>query len=162
MTVCGTLLAKTENGNELALQVTTAKGAEQKQLCANAVGNPYFFRYLQIREIQKGSTNGMECVRFSTQEPSSDLYVSFTVTKPDSLAKAAELKVGDAMAVTGRVRRIDPAAQSIVLEPVIVRYKDRLAPTPGKELLPDVDPNARYATETSSGQESVVRGKDRK
>jgi hypothetical protein len=59
-----------------------------------------------------------------------------------SLAKLQEnppTGVGDGVAVRGVIESIDPKKKIIVLNPVIVNYKDRLAPKVGKEMLSEVD-----------------------
>jgi hypothetical protein len=64
------------------------------------------------------------------------------------------------VAVSGRIKSIGVETNGIVLDPVVVRYKDRLEPKSGKELLPEVDPSARIGTDTSSGQEVIRLKKD--
>ena len=148
------LAGRQRNGNELALEYATAKGSQKKEMADEAVGQLYFFRYLKIGTIRKGRTDAGPFIAMDTVEPSSDMHVSFTVTKPVSLEKAQPLKTNDAVAVSGRLKSLDKD-NTIVLDPVIVRYKDKHAPAAGKELLPEVDPNARIGTDTSSGREEV-------
>jgi len=93
----------------------------------------------------------------NTVEPSSEMRVDFTVRKRVSLEKAKTLEKGNAVAVTGRVKSISAQKNQIVLDPVIVRYKDRLSPKAGRELLYEVDPNARRGTDTTSGKEVIIR-----
>lgn len=151
MAVWGTLtghsvLGKTANGNELALYLTEAKtDAERKALLTEALGRPHFFRYLRVLTLQEGETNGYPYVFLSMNEPSSRMTVQCTVRKTFSLAKLKEepvTKVGDAVALTGVVASVDVAKKLITLNPVIVRYKDLLAPKPGKELLAERDSSA--------------------
>ena len=137
---------KTGNGNEFALYLTEAKtGAEQKTLIAEALGKQHFFRYLKVVTMQEGETNGFPFVFLSMKEPSSQMTVWCTVMKSLSLQKLQEeppTKVGDCVAITGVVAITDMTKKLIVLNPVIVRYKDLPAPKPGKELLAERDSSA--------------------
>ena len=92
-----------------------------------------------------------------TSEPSSDLIVEFTLVQPASLAAADQLKVGDAIAVLGRVQTINRRTRRIALAQTVFRYKDRPLPKLGKELLLEINPKARRGTDTSSGKEEVLR-----
>ena len=96
----------------------------------------------------------------STVEPSSDMIVDFTVKKKVSLRKADPVQTNEAIAVTGRVKLMDEKGNRILLEPVIVRHKDRLSPKVGIELLYEVDPAARKGSDTSTGKE-VIKYRDR-
>lgn len=149
------LAGRQKNGNELALEYSTAKANRKQDISKEAVGQLYFFRYLRIDKITRGETRTGPFMAMDTVEPSSDMYVSFTVTKPVSLRTAGPLKTNDAVAVSGRLKSLDDKKNRLVLDPVIVRYKDKHAPAAGKELLPEVDPNARIGTDTSSGKEKV-------
>ena len=148
-----------DNGNKLALEYSTASADRKQEIGKDAAGKVYFFRYLRIAGIEKGERDGQRYVRLRTLEPSSDLEVVFTVEKAASLEKVEPLKENDAVAVSGRVKSIGVETNGIVLGSVIVRYKDRLQPKAGKELLPEVDPSARMGTDTSSGQEVIKSGK---
>ena len=144
LAVAGTsAFAKTANGNELALYLTEAKtDAERKALLDEALGQQHFFRYLRVVMLDAGETNGYPYVFLSMTEPSSQMTVQCKVLKSLSLAKLKEnpvTKVGDAVALTGVVAGVDLAKKLITLNPVIVRYKDLLAPKPGKELLAERD-----------------------
>ena len=138
--------AAVPNGNEFALELVEARNAtELKELIAERKGKQHFFRYLEVLEIKKGNNNGAPVIGLKTREPSSDMIVKFLVQKSISLSKlleSPETAVGDAVAVTGVVERIDPEKKEIVLNPVIVRYKDRLTPKVGKEMLSEVDSSA--------------------
>ena len=144
-----------KNGNELALEYATAKESQKEDISKEAVGQLYFFRYLRIEKIKKGKTKTGPFIAMDTVEPSSDMHVLFTVNKSVSLQKAGPLKTNDAVAVSGRLKNLDKDYNRIVLDPVIVRYKDKHSPAAGKELLPEVDPKARIGTDTSSGKEKV-------
>ena len=136
----------TPNGNELALYLTEAKTtAEQRALINDALGKQHFFRYLRVVTKQEGETNGYPFVFLAMKEPSSQLTVWCTVMKTISLEKLQEepvTKVGDCVALTGVVAIVDLNKKLIVLNPVIVRYKDLPAPKPGKELLAERDSSA--------------------
>ena len=138
--------AKTSNGNDFALFLSEAKTTvERKELIDDAVGRPHYFRYLQIMTMEEGNTNNRPYVAIVAMEPSSTMKVTFTVTKPASLAKLKDEPaslVADAIAVTGRIVSADPDKKCIELRPVIVRHKDRQAPKIGKELFYELDPNA--------------------
>jgi len=127
------------SGNEFALYYTEAKTQPvRKQVLDDALGKQHFFRFLRIISLHEGETNGYPFVALTTVEPSSQMTVSFTAVKSMSLAvlkDAPVSAVGDALAVTGVVKSVDPARRLIELGPVIVRYKDRLAPKIGKEML---------------------------
>ena len=154
--------AAVDSGNTLALEYLSAERAQKSGIRKDATGKIFFFRYLRIVDLEKGETGGLPYIRMSTVEPSSDMVVDFVITKKVSLKKAASLKKGEAVAVLGRIKSIGKKPNRIVLDPVIVKYKDRLAPKIGKELLCEVDPDARYATFTDEAGELVeLKGKHR-
>lgn len=136
--VANLAFATTPSGNEFALYLKEAKTpAARKTMLDEAVGKQHFFRFLRIVEMEEGESNGYPFIAVTTAEPSSGMAVKFKVVKSLSLAKLKEApasKVDDAVAVTGVIQSADPAKRVIVLEPVIVRYKDRLAPKTGKEM----------------------------
>lgn len=142
----GSALGKTPNGNDLALYLTEAKTDQaRKALVDEAMGKQHFFRYLRIETLQEGETNGYPYIYLSMNEPSSYTTVQCTVRKSVSLAKLLEdpvTKVGDCVALTGVVAGIDVEKRLILLNPVIVRYKDIPAPKVGKELLAERDSSA--------------------
>ncbi|MEI8351290.1 MAG: hypothetical protein WCG36_03150 [bacterium] len=127
------------NGNEFALSLAEAKTPQVRtQVLDGALGRAHFFRYLRVMSCREGETNGYPFVDLTTLEPSSGMTVGFTVVKSMSLAVLKEdpaTRVGDALAVTGKVGSADPVKRLIRLDPVIVRYKDRLAPKDGQELV---------------------------
>ncbi|MEI7945394.1 MAG: hypothetical protein WCJ02_01795 [bacterium] len=134
------------NGNEYALRLVEAKTpAERKAVLAEGVGKNHFFRYLQVLELTKSDNNGAPVIFLKTREPSSGMQVSFLVQKSISLSillKDPVTKVGDAVAAVGVMERVDPVKKEIVLNPVILRYKDLLAPKVGKEMLSERDSSA--------------------
>lgn len=127
------------NGNEFALNLSEAKTPfALKEILDESLGKQHFFRYLRIVSMKEGETNGCPCIDVETVEPSSKMTVSFLVVKSISLSVVKEepvSKVGDALAVTGRVKSADPQKRLIMVSPVIVRYKDRLSPKYGKEMM---------------------------
>jgi hypothetical protein len=126
------------SGNELALYLSEARTpAAQKTILTEALGKQHFFRYLRILELERGESEGFPFVAMTTTEPSSGMLVKFRVVKSLSLATLLEdpvSKTNDAIAVTGVVESLDPAKRLLVLNPVIVRYKDRAVPKTGKEM----------------------------
>lgn len=151
-------LGKTQNGNEFSLNLALAKTpAALKQVVDEAVGKEHFFRYLHIMSLEEGEEAGSPFVNVSTYEPGSRWTVVFKVVKSLSLAVLKEdppSVVGDAIAVTGVVRSVNPASRQIVLSPVIVRYKDRMDPKAGKELLHERDSSGVVYSFTG-GKEAV-------
>lgn len=145
------------SGNDLALAFSTAEEADRPEIEKEALNRLYFFRYLRIAELEKGEeAGGAPYIRMQTVEPSSDMLVEFTVRKSVSLRKAQPLTEGDCVAVTGRVQELEAGENRIRLDPVIVRYKDRPAPTRGQERLYEIDPDARKGSDTSTGKEIIV------
>ena len=157
--------AATSNGNEFALAVSEAKTpAQRKTVFDSASGRPHFFRYLQIMDMQSVTQEGREAFQITAFEPSSYLDVAFTVSMPVSMSllKADPAsKVGDAIAVTGKVVGLDPAKNTIQLTEPIVRHKDRLAPKPGKELLSEVNPGATFYSYTEGPRPIKLEARDR-
>lgn len=147
-----TLRAETSNGNDFALYFTEAAGTpRQQQLLEETKGSLLFFRYLQIMELEDLSASGGSGIRIVAFEPASYMDVKFTVTKPVSLSLLRQEPAsqrGDALALTGRLLNASAADHSISLESVIVKYKDRLSPARGKELLSEVDPGAVFYSYT--------------
>jgi len=161
----GSLKAATSNGNEFALALSEAKTpAARQSVVAGAVGRPHFFRYLQIIEMQQSADGGRAGYKISAFEPSSYMDVVFTVTMPVSLAllKADPAsKVGDAIAVTGKVLGIDAEKNAILLDEPIVRHKDRLSPKVGVELLSEVNPGATFYSYTEGPRPVKLEARDR-
>lgn len=161
----GPLKAATSNGNEFALALTEAKSpAARTSVLAGAAGRPHFFRYLQIIEMQQIMEGGSEAFRIAAFEPSSYMDVVFTVSMPVSLAilKAEPVtKIGDAIAVTGKVSGLDSNKNAILLTEPIVRQKDRLSPKIGTELLSEVNPGATFYSYTEGPRPIKLEARDR-
>lgn len=164
MLVSQTAPAITDSGNTLALDIVSAKTpAEKSAIIKNAIGVLYYFRYLKITEMNDTMTNGNRVVYISAVEPSSDMVVSFAVIKPVSLKTLdndPKSKIGSCIGATGRIESIGKKApNTIVINPVIVNHKDKDRPVRGKELLYEIDPNARMGTDTSSGKSIKIPAK---
>jgi hypothetical protein len=157
--------AATSNGNDFALAIVEAKNpAARKAVVDDAQGRPHFFRYLQIMELESVTEEGRAGVRITAFEPASYLDVKFTVAMPVSLSLLQSdpvSKVGDAIAVTGRVVGIEPGRNAILLESPIVRHKDRLSPKVGKELLGEVNPGATFYSYTEGPRPVKLEFRDR-
>ncbi len=157
--------AATSNGNEFALALCEAKTtAGRAALVEGASGRPHFFRYLQIIEMQQVKEDGRAGFRISAFEPASYLDVVFTVSMPVSLSILKTdpvTKIGDAIAVTGKVLGIDSDKNAILLGEPIVRQKDRLSPKIGKELLSEVNPGATFYSYTEGPRPIKIEARDR-
>jgi hypothetical protein len=151
-------LGSTPSGNEFALFLSETKSAmERKTLLDDALGKPHFFRYLRIVDMEQGSSAGAPFITLTTCEPSSGMTVKFKVVKSLSLAVLKEAPpsgTNDAVAVTGVIQSADPAKRVMVLSPVIVRYKDILAPKVGKEMHYERD-NSGIVYSFTAGKEPV-------
>ena len=157
--------AATMNGNDFALYLSEAKTAAAKsKLIEEAKEQPHYFRYLKIVEMQEVTENGRAALRITTVEPSSYMQVKFTVSLPVSLALLREepaSKVGDAIAVSGKVISAEPAQDVIILDNAIVRQKDRLTPKAGRELLAETNPTAVVYSYTEGPRPVLVEARDR-
>ncbi len=158
-------VARTSNGNDFALYFSEAKDAAgRKQVLDEARGRPHFFRYLQIMRIEETGVDDRTGVRITAFEPASLMDVRFTVTKPVSLAllrKDPATRKGSAIAVTGRVLSADAEKNLIELGDSLVRYKDRLSPKIGKELLCEVEPGAVFYNYTAGSRPVTLTYRDR-
>ena len=165
LTLASVASAVTSNGNEFALAMSEAKTpAARKAVLDDAMGRPHFFRYLQIMEMQPVTEDGRAGFKITAFEPSSYTDVIFTITMPVSLSILKTdpvTKVGDAIAVTGKVARIDPGKNGILLGETIVRHKDRLSPKMGKELLGEVNPGATFYSYTEGPRPIKLEFRDR-
>jgi len=154
-------MSRTSNGNELALALVEATDPiTKKEVYEDAQGRPHFFRYLQIMELEETE----EGIRITAFEPSSYLDVKFTVSMPVSLGimrQEPKSKVGDALAVMGRFVALEDKTNAMLLDSPIVRYKDRLSPAIGKELLGDVLPGAVFYSYTNGPRAVHLEAQDR-
>jgi hypothetical protein len=159
------LHAETSNGNDFALYFYEAKDDNERNLLfEDAKDRPHFFRYLQIMEINPVEENGLSGMRIITFEPASWMDVAFTVVKPVSLSILNDdpvSKIGDAIAVTGKLTDVSHEQNVILLEGTIVRHKDRLSPKIGKELLCEVVPGAVFYNYTAGSRPVTLTYQDR-
>jgi hypothetical protein len=157
--------AATSNGNDFALAYAEAKTpAAKKAVLDDAQGRPHIFRYLQIMEMEPATEDGREGVRITAFEPGSYYDVKFTVTMPVSLSLLRSdppSKPGAAIAVVGKVAGIEPGTSVILLESPIVRFKDRLGPKVGQELLGEVNPGATFYSYTEGPRPVNLEYRDR-
>ncbi len=168
LTVCaaGTAAARTSNGNEFALYYSEARtDTERNAVFEEAKGRPHFFRYLQIMEIQTVTNEqGQIAIHITAFEPSSLMDVVVTVDQPVSISKLLEepaSKLGDAVALTGRVVEVDKKKNTIRLDPVIVRHKDRLSPAAGKEMHYETNPDGKFYSFTDGPRPINLSYRDR-
>jgi hypothetical protein len=92
------------------------------------------------------------------------MNVKLRISATNSLAllkNSPETKVGDAIAVTGKVNSVDREKNTIVLDSSIVRYKDVLSRKPGKELLSEVDPTALVYSYTEGPRPIMLQAQDK-
>jgi len=163
---CFALSARAEvaSGNDFALNYTESRTPIQKKsMVDGAQGHPHYFRYLKIIEMQEVDRDGITGVQITAVEPSSEMHVKFTVTKPNSLSllrETPESKVGDAIAVLGNLASVDAGTNSILLNSPIVREKDRLSPKVGKELLDEINPRAVVYSYTEGPRPVMVEARD--
>ena len=155
----GSALAGIDSGNELSRRLTNSQRGQETGMEKSAADNLYFFRYMRVTEKKAITNSTQSACAFKASEPSSGMTVEFVVTKKESLKLAETVQEGESLALVGRIKSISKADKKIVLQSVILRYKDRSEPKSGKELLSDIDPNARLGTDTSSGDEKVIKGK---
>lgn len=130
------------NGNELALAWSTNRAAGKLIVRKQAVGIFHTFRYLRVTAVTKNQP-AAGAVTVTTVEPSSEMKVALVVNKPLSLELAATLTTNDSVSAYGRIKSIDQDAPNlIVVDPALLKYKDRSAPKLSKELLHEVDSTA--------------------
>ncbi len=130
------------NGNELALAWSTNNAAGKQVVQKQATGIFHTFRYLQVTALKKDQpVTG--AVTVMTIEPSSDMKVALVITKQLSLELADGLTTNDCVSAYGRIKTIGGAATNLmVVDPALLKHKDRAAPKLTKELLHEVDPTA--------------------
>lgn len=157
--------AATSNGNDFALYYHEANTPDKKSaVLKEAEGRPHFFRYLKILEMTEGDDSGRHYVDVTAVEPASSMNVKLRISATNSLAllkDPPETKVGDAIAVTGKVNTVDTEKNTIVLDSSIVRHKDVLKRNPGKELLSAVDPTALVYSYTEGPRPIMLQAQDK-
>ena len=130
------------NGNEMALAWSTKNASGKQVLQKQATGIFHTFRYLRVTAVKKDQP-AAGAVTDITLEPSSDMKVALVITKQLSLELAATLTTNDSVSAYGRIKTIggeDP--NLMVVDPALLKHKDRAAPKLNKELLNEVDPTA--------------------
>lgn len=130
------------NGNELALAWSTNNAAEKQAVQKQATGIFHTFRYLRVTAVKKDQpvTGAVTVV---TIEPSSDMKVALVITKQLSLELANGLTTNDCVSAYGRIKTIGGETPNLmVVDPALLKHKDRAAPKLTKELLHEVDPTA--------------------
>ncbi|MCX6992881.1 MAG: hypothetical protein NT011_07030 [Kiritimatiellaeota bacterium] len=128
------------NGNELALAWSTNNAAGKQVVQKQALGIFHTFRYLRVTAVKQDQpVTG--AVTVMTIESSSDMKVALVITKQLSLELAATLTTNDSVAAYGRIKSMT-APDLVVVDPALLKHKDRAAPKLTKELLHEVDPTA--------------------
>jgi len=141
----GAVAGEVRNLNEFCLDYTLAKSDRMRAQLRDSTTEKnvlYQFRYLTVSQIQKDKpiTGAFTLV---TSEPGSDMRVVLVVKKSRSRALAAQLKKGEAVAGKGRIKRIGtPTPNTVLMDPAILKHKDRNAPKREGEFLKEVVPNA--------------------
>ena len=138
----GGIAEPVRNGNELALAWSTTHAAGKQAVQKQATGIFHTFRYLRVTAVKKDQP-AAGAVTVMTLEPSSDMKVALVITKALSLELAATLTTNDSVSAYGRIKTIggeDP--NLMVVDPALLKHKDRAAPKLTKELLNEVDPTA--------------------
>jgi hypothetical protein len=130
------------NGNEVALAYVEADEEAKVRLRDEHLGVIHTFRYLEVTRAAEQLDEGPG-LRVVTVEPGSDMSVVLLVSGKVSLTLARALAVGECVAVKGRIKALgEPEHDTIVVEPAVLKHKDRCAPKTGKELRREVDPSA--------------------
>lgn len=157
--------AKSMNGNDFALYFSEAKtDTERRTLFDEAKGNPHFFRYLQIMEMEELQQDGRSVIQITAFEPASLMDVKFTVagSLSQKIIKEDPASLpGDALALTGKVAGVDLKKNEIQLASVIIRHKDRLSPAVGQELLCEVSASSVFYSFTGGTRTVQLTYKDR-
>ena len=130
------------NGNELALAWSTSNATEKQAVQKQATGIFHTFRYLRVQAVKKDQP-ATGAVTVMTIEPSSDMQVALVITKQLSLKLANGLTTNDCVSAYGRIKTIGGKTPNLmVVDPALLKHKDRAAPKLAKELLNEVDPSA--------------------
>jgi len=130
------------NGNELAWAWGATNAAGKPVVQKQAVGLLHTFRYLRVTAVKKDQP-AAGAVTVMTIEPSSDMAIALVITKRLSLDLANGLTTNDCVSAYGRIKTIGGEFPNlIVVDPAILKHKDRAGPKLSKELLHEVDPAA--------------------
>ena len=129
------------NGNELALNYSRADAPGKAALRKEAEGRLFTFRYLRVVRVETNAAGSVAV--YHAVEPSSDLAVEIHPQVGGVTRQiAATVATNDCLAVNGRLTHLDNPPGTLVVDPAVLRSKDRSAPKCEKELLPEFDPNA--------------------
>lgn len=127
------------NGNDYALEWSRQTNAnERARLLAMHTNRLHAFRYLKVERIEPRPPG----LAITAREPASELPVLVIVESARSLELARALRPGESVACRGRLHQCGHRGE-LVLQPALLDFKDRSSPKAGKELLREVDPNAR-------------------
>ncbi len=129
------------NGNEFALAYARADAFGKPALRKEAEGRLFTFRFLKVVRIETNAAPGGLPV-LHTLEPSSGFTVVLHPQGRVSRQVVADVATNDHVVVNGRLAAIEPAANTFVIHPAVLRSKDRDAPKGEKELLYEIDPTA--------------------
>ena len=134
------------NGNEVALGYARADAEGRRALKTQFEGKLLTFRFLRVVRIIPPSPDAPRGALpiLETVEPSSELTVWVHPQGAISRDVIASLTTNEAVAVSGRLEKLDPPEQplSLLVKPAVVRHKDRPVPKGEKELLSEIDPRA--------------------
>lgn len=130
------------NGNELCLAYREGDAAARRQLTGSRTNVIHTFRFLAIKEAYATNAPAPQA-RLVTVEPSSDIRVTLVAEGELSRKLAEELRPGDCVAARGRVQRLGGDPPEMIVHPAILQFKDRAQPKAGKELLREVDRQAK-------------------
>jgi hypothetical protein len=158
-------LAQNANGNDFALAWVEARSDQVRRAMLEEAGRrPHYFRYLQIVEMETIESGGRRAVKITALEPASALDVSFTINQRIGLGTLDEEPKsvpGRAVAVSGVIRGVDTETGTIILDPTVLRHKDRLTPKVGKELYYELDNRAGFYSFTGGREPVSVSFRDR-
>ena len=130
------------NGNDLALKYTAAKPAERPALQKEHLGAFHTFRYLQVASISRDKPEA-GALTLETTEPGSGMKITLVVRHKLSLQLVDTLKTNECVAVKGRLTKLGLSdAEPTVVDPAVLKSKDRPAPKPNNELLNEIDTTA--------------------
>jgi hypothetical protein len=138
--------AEVQNINELCQEYVffakTDKDKARLREESTRSGLLYQFRYLEVRAIQTNApTTG--AYTLVTVEPASEMEIQMVLKQEHSLEIVKSLRLGEAVAGKGKIVSMDKdGSKRILLDPAMLKNKDRLSPKREKELLKEVDPKA--------------------
>ena len=130
------------NGNDLALSFSTAKPPERQAIQKARTGLIHTFRYLRVIDILRDEPSAGKATVL-TVEPSSDMRVKLVLSGAVSLRLVDGIETNTSVAANGRVQSLGTvAANLIVVDPAVLKFKDRADHKVNNELLNEVDSTA--------------------